>query len=90
MAADGRTRRPHVCDIVYPDGTLFEKDCRLILKQAVAEAAAAGIHVDFGAEVEFYLFKTMSMASLHIPDRAGYGVRPSPMLDVRRDLIPRC
>ena len=47
---DGRVVRMY-CDIVYPDGTLFEKDCRLILKQAVAEAAAAGIHVDFGAEV---------------------------------------
>ena len=29
---DGRVVRMY-CDIMYPDGTQFEKDCRLILKQ---------------------------------------------------------
>ena len=78
------------CDIVYPDGTLFEKDCRLILKQAVAEAAAAGIHVDFGAEVEFYLFQNDEHGQpTDIPfDRAGYmDVAPKDRgEDVRREI----
>ena len=30
---EGRVMRMY-CDIMYPDGTQFEKDCRLILKQA--------------------------------------------------------
>lgn len=46
------------CDIKHPDGTPFEKDGRLILKKAVNEAANMGITCNFGAEVEFYLFKT--------------------------------
>lgn len=43
-------------DIRYPDGTPFEGDTRRILKQAAADAEAAGLHFDFGAEQEFYLF----------------------------------
>lgn len=86
---DGRVVRMY-CDIVYPDGTLFEKDCRLILKQAVAEAAAAGIHVDFGAEVEFYLFQNDEHGQpTDIPfDRAGYmDVAPKDRgEDVRREI----
>lgn len=46
------------CDICYPDGTPFEKSSRYILKQAVKAAKDKGITVDFGAEFEFYLFKT--------------------------------
>ena len=45
------------CDIKYPDGTQFEKDCRYILKQAVKAAGEKGISLNFGAEIEFYLFK---------------------------------
>ena len=45
------------CDIKYPDGTQFEKDCRYILKQAVKAAAEKGISLNFGSEIEFYLFK---------------------------------
>ena len=45
------------CDIKYPDGTPFEMDSRLILKNAVAEAKKSGYDVQFGSEFEFYLFK---------------------------------
>lgn len=46
------------CDIHHPDGTPFSRDTRAILRRAVADAKAAGITVQFGAEIEFYLFKT--------------------------------
>ena len=46
------------CDIRYPDGTPFEYDSRGILINAIKEAKKRGITLDFGAEFEFYLFKT--------------------------------
>lgn len=46
------------CDIRHHDGTPFSRDTRAILRRAVADAKAAGITVQFGAEIEFYLFKT--------------------------------
>ena len=46
------------CDIRHPDGTPFARDTRAILRRAVADAKAAGVTVQFGAEIEFYLFKT--------------------------------
>lgn len=46
------------CEIRYPDGRPFEKDCRLLLKHAVQAAKENGIQVSFGSEFEFYLFKT--------------------------------
>lgn len=62
------------CDIKYPDGTLFEKDSRLLLKNAVREADKFGLSVYFGTEVEFYLFKTDENGeATKIPsDNAGY------------------
>jgi glutamine synthetase len=62
------------CDIKYPDGSDFEMDCRHILKEAVRDAALKGINVSFGAEHEFYLFRTDEEGySNGIPhDRAGY------------------
>lgn len=53
---DGRVIRLY-CDVCYPDGTIFQDDSRQILKQAIKQAANQGITVNFGAEVEFYLFK---------------------------------
>lgn len=69
----GRVARMY-CDIRYPDGRLFEKDSRLILKNAVRTARMRGISVDFGPEIEFYLFKTdESGEATKIPlDDAGY------------------
>ena len=45
------------CDITYPDGTPFECDSRLILKNAVKAAEKQGLSFSFGSEMEFYLFK---------------------------------
>lgn len=45
------------CDVVYPDGTPFEVDTRYLLRQAVRDAAARGIEVKFGSEMEFYVFR---------------------------------
>ena len=62
------------CEIRCPDGTPFEKDSRAILCRAVEKAEAAGIQVRFGAEFEFYLFRTGEDGEpTEIPlDRAGY------------------
>lgn len=46
------------CDITHPDGTPFEADTRRLLKDAAAAAEKAGYSFSFGAEMEFYLFKT--------------------------------
>lgn len=46
------------CDIRYPDGSIFEKDSRSILKNAITTAKNRGYTVYFGSEFEFYLFKT--------------------------------
>ena len=62
------------CDITHPDGSKLEVDTRGILKTAMAAAKAAGISFAFGAEMEFYLFKTDEDGEpTHIPyDNAGY------------------
>ena len=46
------------CSITHPDGTPFEGDCRALLRCAVEDAAKCGVSFAFGAEMEFYLFKT--------------------------------
>jgi len=62
------------CDVSYPDGTPFEANSRNILKKAVEEAEKKGISFMFGAEMEFYLFKTDENGNnSFIPcDHAGY------------------
>lgn len=62
------------CDISYPDGTLFEKQDRYILKKAIEAAKAKGFTFRFGGEFEFYLFQLDEKgAPTDIPfDRAGY------------------
>lgn len=63
------------CDITYPDGTPYEKDCRHLLKKAM-ELAKEKYHVDFkfGSEIEFYLFKLdeNGNSSKEPFDQAGY------------------
>ncbi len=70
---DGRVARMF-CDIEYPDGRPFEKDSRWMLKQAVEKAQDRGLQVNFGTEVEFYIFKLDSDGNhTMIPqDQAGY------------------
>ena len=43
--------------ITWPDGRPFEADTRYILKKAVDEAEAKGLHFTFGSEQEFYLLE---------------------------------
>lgn len=46
------------CNIRYPDGTPFEKDCRALLQNAIKKAKEeCNVSFSFGTEVEFYLFK---------------------------------
>lgn len=44
------------CSVTYPDGTPFENDSRMILKNAIDAATKKGLTFAFGAEMEFYLF----------------------------------
>ena len=62
------------CDIRKPDGSPFRRDSRYLLKQAILEAEKMGIACYFGAEFEFYLFKTDENGdSTNIPfDHASY------------------
>ena len=63
------------CDIKYPDGTPYEKDCRHLLKKAVQTAKNDfGVEMMFGSEIEFYLFKLDENGEpTKIPfDNAGY------------------
>ena len=62
------------CSITHPDGTPFEGDCRALLQRAVRDAAEAGLTFAFGAEMEFYLFRTDENGeATKIPyDRAHY------------------
>lgn len=86
---DGRVVRMY-CDIRYPDGTLFECDSRQLLKKAIQTASEENIQVDFGAEVEFYLFKENETGpDIRIPfDQAGYmDVAPKDHgEDIRREI----
>ena len=62
------------CDITYPDGTPFECDSRLILKNAVKNAEEQGLTFSFGSELEFYLFKLDENGNKtdELYDNAGY------------------
>lgn len=53
---DGRVARMF-CDVAYPDGKPFERDTRLILKNAVKAAQDKNIRINFGPEIEFYVFR---------------------------------
>lgn len=86
---DGSVIRMY-CDVKYPDGTPFERDCRYILKQAIKKAASKGVRVNFGSEFEFYLFKQDENGNnTRIPlDQAGYmDIAPEDKgEDVRREI----
>ncbi len=62
------------CDITYPDGTPFECDSRLILKNVVNAAEKSGLTFSFGSELEFYLFKLDEKGNKteELYDNAGY------------------
>ncbi len=46
-------------DIELPDGTPFDGDPRAVLKKVVRQAEDAGLHPQFGVELEFYLFRSL-------------------------------
>lgn len=70
---DGSVIRMY-CDIKYPDGRIFERDVRYILKQSIKKAKDMGFTINFGSEFEFYLFKLDDNGeNTNIPlDNAGY------------------
>ena len=63
-----------LCDVYTPDGKIYQSDTRTILRNAVKEAAEAGVEFRFGSETEFYLFtKDEEGRPTKIPyDEAGY------------------
>ena len=44
------------CDIKYPDGSMFENNCRLILERTIKKLDILGYRCNIGPECEFYLF----------------------------------
>ncbi|MDR0951546.1 MAG: glutamine synthetase family protein [Oscillospiraceae bacterium] len=69
----GRVIRMY-CEVRDPSGKKSELDSRTILKRAVEQAASREIECYFGAEQEFYLFKTdeLGARTLQPIDEAGY------------------
>lgn len=45
-----------ICDVVKPDGTPFDGDCRYILKKAIASAKEMGFELEVAVKNEFFLF----------------------------------
>lgn len=62
------------CSVSYPDGSPFVSDTRGILIKAIDEAKKAGFAFNFGAEMEFYLFRLDEHGNpTDVPyDNAGY------------------
>lgn len=62
------------CEIRKPDGTIYEKDSRSILKQIEKECKEKEYRVNIGSELEFYLFKKDEKGEpTKVPfDKAGY------------------
>lgn len=85
----GRVVRMY-CDICDENGSPFAPDPRRILKEAVSYADSRGYAVNFGPEMEFYLFKTDEAGepTKEPFDRAGYmGISPEDRgEDIRREV----
>lgn len=85
----GRVVRMY-CDIRYPDGRRYENDCRGILVKAIERADRAGLSCRFGAEFEFYLFRTdEDGAPTEIPYDRGTYMAVSPLdrcENIRREI----
>lgn len=62
------------CSVNYPDGSPFVSDTRGILIKAIEQAKNAGFSFNFGAEMEFYLFRLDEHGNpTDVPyDNAGY------------------
>lgn len=46
-----------ICDLYTPDGEIFRRDTRQILKRAIGRAYAEGLDLQMAAKFEFYLFE---------------------------------
>lgn len=86
---DGSVIRMY-CDIYNPDGTVYKKDTRYLLKEALKVAKEHQVDIRCGNEYEFYLFQTDENGKeTKIPlDRAGYmDIAPDDQgEDVRRQI----
>jgi glutamine synthetase len=79
-----------ICDITNPDGTPFDGCPRSVLKRAIARAARAGLSMQAGPEVEFFLFQMRDGAPTTLThDAAGYfDLTPVDRgEDVRREIV---
>jgi glutamine synthetase len=75
------------CDILQPDGTHYEGDCRHALKRMLEKATASGWTLYLGPELEYFYFQDPE--SPKVLDRGGY-FDPPPLDvagDLRRDTI---
>ncbi len=63
-----------VCDLYYPDGTLFQADTRTFLKETLKQLYRYGLDVLMAAKIEFYLFEKDAQGNLTKKpfDQGGY------------------
>lgn len=75
------------CDIKMPDGSFFSGDPRRILQKVVGKALDMGFSPSFGAEIEFFYFKTPD--ATEVLDRGSYFDLTSLdyASDLRRDTV---
>lgn len=78
------------CEIRYPDGRLYERDCRAMLKEKLRDVSEQGYRIMSGLECEFYVFhQDIDEKGEWEPlDRGGYlDVFPKDRgEDIRRDI----
>ncbi|MBR1740662.1 MAG: glutamine synthetase, partial [Lachnospiraceae bacterium] len=80
-----------LCDVVKPDGTVFDGDCRAVLKKTLAEAKEMGYELDAAIKNEFFLFDMDENGepTNHTSERGGYfDVGPADAGEnARRDMV---
>lgn len=85
--SNGRVIR-FFCEIRYPDGRPYEKDCRSLLKQKLEAIRSCGWQLKSGLECEFYAFDKQQTQTLQPIDTGGYlDIFPKDRgEDLRRDI----
>lgn len=53
-----------ICDLQRPDGSLFERDCRQLLKKALMRSWSMDLHLTMAADYSFYLFSKDEQGNL--------------------------